>query len=286
MIRFKSFRIRYSRRSLPKLAERDIIKVVKMEFEVLLGIMIPFIGTAIGAGAVFFLKRSGGVLFSALGGFAGGVMIAASVWSLLIPAMEWSAGAGVDSPLPAVLGFLVGVAVFIFLDWLVRCFGGASRDGNDSSAKSNIMLTLAVTVHNLPEGVAVGIVYAWLSSGIGGISSVAALTLAVGVGIQNIPEGAIISLPYRAVGVGRVRAFRRGIMSAVVELIGAVLAIVFTSALLPILPYLLGFAAGAMIYVVVKELVPQACRCAYENLGTVSFAAGFALMMTLDVLLG
>ena len=267
------------------MSESYQLKVVKMKFEVLLGIMIPFIGTVIGSGAVFFLKKTSSGISAVLGGFAGGVMIAASVWSLLIPAMNWSENSGHPTPLPAVFGFFAGILVFVFLDLLVN-YQRRSDGRGDETGKTNSMLTLAVAVHNLPEGVAVGIAYAWLLSGVGGISSATALALALGVGIQNVPEGAIISLPCRAGGVGCSSAFARGIFSALVELVGAVSAIAFTSVLLPVLPYLLGFAAGAMIYVVVKELVPESCQYAYANLGTVSFSVGFALMMTLDVLLG
>ena len=257
-----------------------------MEFQVFLGLMIPFVGTVAGAAAVFFLNKMSDAISSVLGGFAAGVMIAASVWSLLIPAMQWGESLGAISAVPAVVGFLLGVGFFLLLDkTLDYLYTDGGGDDVGVKAKSHTMLTLAVAMHNLPEGVAVGVIYAWLLAGQGGISATSALALAIGVGIQNFPEGAIISLPCAAVGGGRMRAFAKGALSAAVELVGALLALMLTGALLPMLPYLLGFAAGAMIYVVVEELIPTSSQTG-GKLVTVFFALGFALMMTLDVVLG
>ena len=249
--------------------------------------MIPLLGTSLGAGTVFFLKNLGNRMSAALGGFAAGVMIAASVWSLLIPAIEWSAGLGALSFMPAILGFLLGIVFFLLLDRLIpHLHYDGRREGIFSSVGKNTMLTLAVAMHNLPEGVAVGVVYAWLLSGDGSVSSASALALAIGVGIQNFPEGAIISLPLAAEGKKRTVAFFGGVASALVEVLGALLALVLTGFLLPLLPYLLGFAAGAMIYVVVEELIPESTQGGHSNLVTVFFSLGFALMMTLDVVFG
>ena len=250
-----------------------------MEFQALLGIAVPFLGTALGAGTVFFLKKISDAFSSVLGGFAGGVMSAASVWSLIIPAIEWSGGLGVFAFLPAAVGFALGIFLFVVLDGIVPCI--SSRRGCGRT-----MLTLAVTVHNIPEGVAVGVVYAGLLSGIGAVSAASAFMLALGVGIQNFPEGAIISLPAAASGVSRGKSFFLGIVSALAESAGAVLALALSSIFLPALPYLLGFAAGAMIYVVVSELIPEAALGAKTRHATIAFSAGFLLMMALDVALG
>lgn len=258
-----------------------------MEFQAFLGIAVPFLGTALGAALVFFTKNISPRLSSELGGFAGGVMVAASVFSLLIPAMEWSAGLGVISFLPASVGFILGVGFFLLIDFFAFRVGCLGRIfGKAGALGKNAMLTLAVSVHNLPEGVAVGVVYAWLLSGTGDVSAASALALSVGVGVQNFPEGAIISLPAKAAGVSRPRAFFMGIISAVVEALGALITIALTSVFLPILPYLLGFAAGAMIYVVIKELIPDATVCGYTSEATLSFSLGFLIMMVLDVALG
>lgn len=258
-----------------------------MEFEVFIGILIPFLGTTLGAGTVFFLRKMGDGLSAALGGFAAGVMIAASVWSLLIPAIEWSASLGALAPLPAAVGFSLGIVFFLILDRLIpHLHYDGRKEGPKSPLGQSTMLTLAVAMHNLPEGVAVGIVYAWLLSGSDSVSSASALALSIGVGIQNFPEGAIISLPLAAAGERRAPAFFKGVASAVVETLGAVLALVLTSIFLPILPYLLGFAAGAMIYVVVEELIPESSALGHSNLVTVFFSVGFLVMMILDVVLG
>ncbi len=258
-----------------------------MEFEVFIGILIPFLGTTLGAGTVFLLKKMGAGLSAALGGFAAGVMIAASVWSLLIPSIEWCSALGALAPVPAVVGFSLGIAFFLLLDRIIpHLHYGGRKEGPNTPLGKNTMMTLAVAMHNLPEGVAVGIVYAWLLSGNSAVSSASALALAVGVGIQNFPEGAIISLPLAASGERRIYAFLKGAASAAVETAGAVLALALTSVFLPILPYLLGFAAGAMIYVVVEELIPESTALGHSNLGTVFFSVGFLVMMILDVMLG
>ena len=249
--------------------------------------MIPFLGTALGAVLVFFMKNISSSLSSTLGGFAGGVMIAASVFSLLIPAMEWSEALGWLSFLPPSIGFILGIIFFLILDKIIpHIHNDGRREGARSAFGRNTMLTLAIAMHNLPEGVAVGVVYAWLLSGTGDVSAASALALAVGVGIQNFPEGAIISLPAAAEGMPRTRAFLLGVLSAVVETLGAVLAIVLTAVFLPALPYLLGFAAGAMIYVVVEELIPEATLGGHTNNATVAFSLGFLIMMILDVAFG
>ena len=258
-----------------------------MEFEVFIGILIPFLGTTLGAGTVFFLKKMGERLSAALGGFAAGVMIAASVWSLLIPAIEWSAPLGCFSIIPASVGFSFGILFFLILDRIIpHLHYDGRKEGPKSPFASNTMLTLAVAMHNLPEGVAVGIVYAWLLSGGGSVSAASALALSLGVGVQNFPEGAIISLPLAAAGKSRFGAFCSGMASAAVETLGAILALALTSLFLPILPYLLGFAAGAMIYAVVEELIPESSALGHSNLVTVFFSFGFLVMMILDVLLG
>lgn len=231
-----------------------------MNLEIFRGILIPFLGTTLGAACVFFMKRSlSSSIQRALTGFAAGIMTAASVWSLLIPAMEQCASMGKLAFLPAAVGFLVGIF---------------------------FLLGLAVTLHNIPEGMAVGVVYAGWASGNMSISAAAALALSVGIAIQNFPEGAIISMPLRAEGMGKGKAFLYGTLSGVVEPIGAVLTVLAAGLVLPILPYLLSFAAGAMIYVVVEELIPEMSEAPHSNVGTIFYAVGFVLMMTLDVALG
>lgn len=257
-----------------------------MEFKVLWGIMLPFVGTVLGSGCVFLVRNLNKTLSSALGGFAGGVMIAASVWSLLIPAINAAESLGTWSFVPAVIGFIAGIVFFLFLDRLIpHLHTGGRREGASCGLDKNTMLTLAVAMHNMPEGVAVGVVFAALLAASPGVTFHSSLALALGVAIQNFPEGAIISMPLAQDGVSRFRAFLYGTLSAVVELAGAVLAILLTGIFAPLLPYLFGFAAGAMIYVVVEELIPEAAGT-HSNVSTVSFAAGFAIMMVLDVVLG
>ena len=260
-----------------------------MNLEIFRGILIPFLGTTLGAACVFFMKRSlSSSIQRALTGFAAGIMTAASVWSLLIPAMEQCASMGKLAFLPAAVGFLVGIFFLLGLDHLIPHLhmNSSEAEGPKSKLKKTTMLVLAVTLHNIPEGMAVGVVYAGWASGNMSISAAAALALSVGIAIQNFPEGAIISMPLRAEGMGKGKAFLYGTLSGVVEPIGAVLTVLAAGLVLPILPYLLSFAAGAMLYVVVEELIPEMSQGRHSNLGTVFFAVGFSVMMTLDVALG
>ena len=257
--------------------------------ETFLGIMIPFLGTTLGAACVFFMKKSlGDLVQRALAGFAAGVMVAASVWSLLIPAIEQSEDMGKLSFLPAFIGFWVGVLFLLLLDRLIPHLhvGSEQAEGPKSKLGRTAMMVLAVTLHNIPEGMAVGVVYAGFLSGNTQITAASALALSLGIAIQNFPEGAIISMPLRAEGVRKSRAFLGGMLSGVVEPIGAVLTLLAAQFVIPALPYLLSFAAGAMLYVVVEELIPEMSQGRHSNLGTVFFAVGFSVMMVLDVALG
>ena len=260
-----------------------------MNLEIFRGILIPFLGTMLGAACVFFMKRSlSSSIQRALTGFAAGIMTAASVWSLLIPAMEQCASMGKLAFLPAAVGFLVGIFFLLGLDHLIPHLhmNSSEAEGPKSKLKKTTMLVLAVTLHNIPEGMAVGVVYAGWASGNMSISAAAALALSVGIAIQNFPEGAIISMPLRAEGMGKGKAFLYGTLSGVVEPIGAVLTVLAAGLVLPILPYLLSFAAGAMIYVVVEELIPEMSQGEHSDLGTIFFAVGFTVMMSMDVALG
>lgn len=256
---------------------------------VVLAVLIPFVGTALGAAFVFFLRHEMPTLTrKALLGFASGVMVAASVWSLLMPAMEMESAKGNWSVVPAVTGFLLGVLFLLLIDGLtphlhIDC---AKPEGLPCKLSRTTMLSLAVTIHNLPEGMAVGVVIAAaLQEGMG-ISAAAAMAMSVGIAIQNIPEGAIVSMPLRGEGHSRGRAFLIGALSGIVEPIGALLVILLAGYMAPILPYLLGFAAGAMMYVVIEELIPEASVGEHSNVSTIGFAIGFSLMMVLDVVLG
>lgn len=253
------------------------------------GVMIPFLGTALGSACVLFMKNKlNHLLQRALTGFAAGVMVAASIWSLLLPAMEQSEGMGQWAFVPAVAGFWIGILFLLFLDQTVpHLHMNSSRaEGPESSLQKTTMLVLAVTLHNLPEGMAVGAVYAGWLSGNSGITAMGALALSLGIAIQNFPEGAIISMPLRAEGVSRGKAFLYGALSGAVEPAGAALTILAAGFVIPLLPYLLSFAAGAMVYVVVEELIPEMSEGKHSNVGTVLFAAGFTVMMVLDVALG
>lgn len=258
--------------------------------EVLTGLLLPFAGTSLGAMCVFFLKKElNGRLQNTLLGFASGVMVAASVWSLLIPAMEMSENMGRLAFLPALVGLGFGFLFLFLMDMLIPHLhlGAEKAEGPACGLKRTTMLLLAVTLHNIPEGMAVGVVFAGVISGQTQITAAGALTLALGIAIQNFPEGAVISLPLRSSGnMSRMRAFAMGVLSGVVEPIGAVATILLARFLTPLLPYLLAFAAGAMLYVVVEELIPEASEGEHSNLGTIGFAVGFALMMVLDVALG
>ena len=257
--------------------------------ETFLGILIPFLGTTLGAACVFFMKKSlGDLVQRSLAGFAAGVMVVASIWSLLIPAIEQSENMGRFSFLPAFIGFWAGVLFLLLLDHLIPHLhvGSDQSEGPKSKLGRTTMMVLAVTLHNIPEGMAVGVMYAGFLAGSAQITAASALALSIGIAIQNFPEGAIISMPLRAEGESRERAFLGGVLSGAVEPIGAVLTIIAAQLIIPALPYLLSFAAGAMLYVVVEELIPEMSQGRHSNLGTVSFAAGFSVMMALDVALG
>ena len=257
--------------------------------EAIRGIMIPFIGTSLGAALVFFMRKEiPQLLQRALTGFAAGVMVAASVWSLLIPAIEQSSDLGAWAFVPAAGGFWLGVLFLLFLDQTVPHLhmNADEAEGRPARLSRNAMLLLAVTLHNIPEGMAVGVVYAGWVAGETGVSQAAAFALALGIALQNFPEGAIVSMPLRAAGMPKGKTFWYGVLSGIVEPIAALITIAAASAVVSILPYLLAFAAGAMFYVVVEELIPEMSEGEHSNVGTVAFALGFALMMVLDVALG
>ena len=254
-----------------------------------IGIMIPFVGTALGSACVFFLKHEmKPLLQKILLGFASGVMVAASVWSLLIPAMNMSEGMGRLAFIPAAVGLLLGMAFLLLMDRVIPHLhlGSDEPEGAHSSLSKSMMLIFAVTLHNFPEGMAVGVVFAGMLEGSAGITLAGAFALAIGIAIQNFPEGAIISMPLKGTGISRGKAFLYGAASGIVEPLGALLTIWLASYIEPVLPYLLAFAAGAMLYVVVEELIPEASEGEHSNIATVGFAIGFVLMMILDVALG
>ena len=256
-----------------------------MSIELWQGLLIPFAGTTLGAACVFFMRNNLSELVQrALTGFAAGVMVAASIWSLLLPAMEQAADMGRWSFVPAVAGFWVGILLLLGLDRLIPHLHRA--EGIKSNFGKTTMLTLAVALHNIPEGMAVGAVYAGWLYGNSGITLAGALALSLGIAIQNFPEGAIISMPLKAEGFSKSRSFLYGTLSGAVEPIGALLTILLAGILVPVLPYALSFAAGAMIYVVVEELIPEMSAGKHSNVGTILFAVGFTLMMVLDVALG
>ena len=252
------------------------------------GFIIPFMGTTLGSACVFFMKSELSISVQrALTGFAAGVMVAASIWSLIIPAIEQSSTMGKFAFLPAVIGFWAGVMFLLLLDHIIPHLHRLSNEveGPSWKLKKTTMLVLAVTLHNIPDGMAVGIVYAGLLSGQKWITEGAALALAVGIAIQNFPEGAIISIPLRSEGVPKGRAFFLGALSGAVEPLGMGLTIAASVFILPVLPYLLSFAAGAMLYVVVEDLIPEMSVRGHSNLGVIFFSVGFTVMMTLDVAL-
>ena len=253
------------------------------------GLLIPFIGTAAGAGCVFFLRRELSVsLQRALTGFAAGVMVAASIWSLIVPAIEQSAKMGRWAFLPAFLGFWLGILFLLLLDHVIPHLHRSidQAEGPKSHLTRTAMLVLAVTLHNIPEGMAVGVVYAGLRSGSGEITAGGALALALGIAIQNFPEGAIISMPLCAEGASRQKSFRLGVLSGAVEPVFGALTVLAAALIVPAMPVLLSFAAGAMLYVIVEELIPEMSTGEHSNIGVVFFAVGFSLMMALDVALG
>jgi ZIP family zinc transporter len=256
--------------------------------EVFKGILIPFIGTTFGACFVLFMKKNLSTLVEkALDGFAAGVMVAASIWSLLIPAINQSEYMGKLSFIPAATGFWIGILFLLLLDHLIPHMHQHSSE--DEGPKSNFTrvtkLVLAVTLHNIPEGMAVGVVYAGWIAGNKDISIMSALVLSIGIAIQNIPEGAVISMPLHAQGVPKKKAFAYGVLSGAVEPAGAIITIVLSGIIIPALPYLLSFAAGAMLYVVIEELIPEMSQGKHTDISTIMFAVGFSLMMVLDVAL-
>ncbi len=260
-----------------------------MRAEVLMGIMIPFAGTALGSACVFFLKNGmKDKVRKALSGFASGVMVAASIWSLIIPAMEQTADMGRLSFLPSAIGFWIGILFLLLLDTVIphMHLSAEKAEGPKAKLKKTTMMVLAVTLHNIPEGMAVGVVYAGFVSGNVGISAGGALALALGIAIQNFPEGAIVSMPLCAEGKSKKKAFLDGVLSGAVEPVGALLTVFAAGLIIPTMPYLLSFAAGAMMYVVVEELIPEMSAGEHTNVGVVMFAVGFTLMMALDVALG
>ncbi|MBE5959557.1 MAG: ZIP family metal transporter [Lachnospiraceae bacterium] len=258
-------------------------------FLIVLGLSIPFIGTSLGAACVFFLKRNlGDSVQRGLTGFASGVMVAASVWSLLVPAIEQSEGLGKISFLPAVIGFMLGILFLLMLDSTIPHLHmhAEKAEGHKSKLKKTTMMVLAVTLHNIPEGMAVGVVFGSILSDNKAITVGGALALTLGIAIQNFPEGAIISMPLHAEGKSKINAFGGGVLSGAVEPIAALFTIVAMGIVVPIMPVLLSFAAGAMMYVVVEELIPEMSQGEHSNIGVIMFSIGFVIMMALDVALG
>ena len=255
----------------------------------IIGLLMPLLGTMLGSAFVFMMKgEMSDKLQKTLLGFASGVMVAASVWSLLIPAMEMETTKGAWAVVPAAVGFLLGIGFLLLIDVLTPHLhiGTDKPEGLRSHLSRTAMLTLAVTIHNLPEGMAVGVVLAGADSGVTSISLASAVAVSLGIAIQNIPEGAIISMPMRAEGNSRWRSFVIGSLSGAIEPVGAIAVLLLASAVLLILPYLLSFAAGAMFYVVIEELIPEASSGQHSNISTIGFAIGFVMMMVLDVVMG
>ena len=260
-----------------------------MTLEVISSILMPFIGTTLGACCVFLMKKEFHIsLQRVLLGFAAGVMVAASVWSLIIPALEYSNDMGRLSFVPAVVGVWIGILFLLLLDKLIPHLhmNSDNSEGLKSNLSRSVMMMLAVALHNLPEGVAVGVVIAGGMNANSGLSLAGAMTLALGIAIQNFPEGAIISMPLRGEGMSKGKAFVWGMLSGLIEPLAAIGTILISSLIVPMLPWMLGFAAGAMLYVVVEELVPAISEGEHSNLGTIAFAVGFTLMIVLDVTLG
>lgn len=255
----------------------------------LIGIGLPFVGTALGSAGVFLMRRHmAPTLQKGLTGFAAGVMVAASVWSLLIPSIEMTGKQGFMSVLPALVGFLIGILFLLFLDEVIphQHIDSKHSEGPKTHLSRTSKLVFAVTLHNIPEGMAVGVALAAALENNSYMPMAAALALSAGIAIQNFPEGAIVSMPLHSAGNSRMKSFLIGTLSGSVEPIGAIITILLASMVLPILPYLLAFAAGAMMYVVVEELIPETQQGKHSNIGTIGFTVGFMLMMALDVLLG
>lgn len=253
-----------------------------------IGLTVPFLGTALGASTVLFMKKAmEGSVQKLLIGFAAGVMVAASVWSLLIPSIEMTGREGFMSVLPAVVGFVLGMVFLLSLDMLIphQHYDEDHSEGPKSALSKTTKLVLAITLHNIPEGMAVGVAFAAAAAGNGAFSTAGAIALAVGMAIQNFPEGAIVSMPLRTAGNSRTRSFSLGVLSGVVEPAALIITLLVTDLVLPILPYLLAFSAGAMMYVVVEELIPETQSGRHSNVGTIGFAVGFILMMILDVVI-
>lgn len=257
--------------------------------QLFLGLLIPFLGTTLGAATVFLMKnKMNSKIEKLLLGFASGVMIAASIWSLLMPSIEMAENQNIISWVPATVGFLLGILFLLILDSIVPHLhlNSSEPEGIKAKLKKTTMLVFAVTLHNIPEGMAVGVTFAGALIENAGITMAGAFALAIGIAIQNFPEGAIISMPLKSEGISKWKAFIYGTLSGIVEPIGAIITILLTNAVVPILPYLLSFAAGAMIYVVVEELIPEAQSGEHSNIATIGVAIGFVIMMILDVALG
>lgn len=252
------------------------------------GLMIPFLGTSLGSACVLFMRGEiNPTIQKILSGFAAGVMVAASVWSLLIPAIEQSETMGRFAFVPAVVGFCIGMLFLLFLDVITpHMHLDQSVEGPKSNMRKATMMVLAVALHNIPEGMAVGVLYAGWMSGTNSITQMAALALSVGIAIQNFPEGAIVSMPLHGAGLSKNRSFVYGVLSGLVEPVAGILTILLSGIIISVLPYLLSFAAGAMIYVVIEELVPEMAEGNHSNIGTIAFMIGFSVMMALDVALG
>ncbi len=251
--------------------------------------MIPFVGTALGSACVFFMRGElNAKIQKILLGFASGVMVAASIWSLIVPSIEQSQSMGKLAFIPAAVGVAGGMMFLLLLDNIIPHLHAHAEkpEGPHTKLKETTMLCLAVTLHNIPEGMAVGVVFAGVLSQGWGISLAGAFALSIGIAIQNFPEGAIISMPLRSRGNSKLRSFVYGTLSGIVEPIAGFLTILLSGLVIPMMPYLLSFAAGAMLYVVIEELIPEASEGEHSNMGTIGFAIGFILMMVLDVALG
>ena len=260
-----------------------------MNSDIITGLLIPFLGTSLGSACVLFMRKEmNRSLQRALEGFAGGVMVAASVWSLLIPALDQAAHMGTWAFVPAAAGFMAGILFLLMLDHVIPHLhvNAAEAEGPKTKLQKTTMLVLAVTLHNIPEGMAVGVVYAGYMSGHTDITLAGALALSIGIAIQNFPEGAIISMPLKSEGMSKGKSFLYGVLSGIVEPAGGILTILAAGLIVPALPYFLSFAAGAMIYVVVEELIPEMSEGKHSDIGTIFFSLGFVVMMVLDVTLG